>query len=280
MKRLIAALALVVCANCLIEGQTWRYQRRHRQQAPVPAPTPVPAPVPATLSVADQIVADMQGQNEGHPHGVPLSWDFANGPMVDMANDPQGNRAAVQWGAVYADATGSFSTNTRINIRSCEIYWKQKSTGTWITGTKTSQPQIDLYAENFSASYGSANTRIEQDGTISVLPTANRVAHFYPRDRFPIIPTDVAGWVAICQMRLILNNQSGVDDRSLAHYLGSVGADYYPSTSGPGIENNPPIAGGKFKYIKSDWRSFAMTTLGQSQLESNPPPIDLSGVLP
>jgi hypothetical protein len=34
------------------------------------------------------------------------------------------------------------------------------------------------------------------------------------------------------------------------------------------------------KYVRDNWRSFAMTTLTLSQLQSNPPPINLSGILP
>jgi hypothetical protein len=78
----------------------------------------------------------------------------------------------------------------------------------------------------------------------------------------------------------VLINPNGVDDRASASFLFSVGADPYPDTTGPGIENNVAIAGGKSKYVRSSWRSFAMTTMTQAQLTSNPPPIDLTGILP
>jgi hypothetical protein len=50
--------------------------------------------------------------------------------------------------------------------------------------------------------------------------------------------------------------------------------------NGPGIDDNPSVGNGKLKYVRNSWRSFAMTTLTQSQLEQNPPPIDLTGILP
>jgi hypothetical protein len=78
-------------------------------------------------------------------------------------------------------------------------------------------------------------------------------------------------------MRLVVDNPAGPDDRASARLLGNVGGDYYPSPTGPGILNNPGIGGGKFKYIRTEWRSFAMTTLTKQQLERNPPPITFAG---
>jgi hypothetical protein len=86
--------------------------------------------------------------------------------------------------------------------------------------------------------------------------------------------------VAIFAARLIAGNAALPDDRGKARYLAGAGADYYPAVSGPGILNNPSVGNGKLKYVRIDWRSFAMTTLPQNQLASNPPPVDLSGILP
>ncbi len=122
--------------------------------------------------------------------------------------------------------------------------------------------------------------RNESDGTISVTAGNGYNFHFYPSNRGAIDPTDIGGVVAIFQARLIVANPALADDRVLAQYLCSAGADYYPSTTGPGIQNNPSVGNGKMKYVTSVWRSFAMTTLTQSQLESNPPPVDLTGILP
>jgi hypothetical protein len=63
----------------------------------------------------------------------------------------------------------------------------------------------------------------------------------------------------------------------------SSGADYYPALTGgwPGSADfNPGVAAGKMKYVKTIWRSFAMSTVSQSQLESNPPPVNLTGIAP
>src|ERR1700743_622877 len=54
-------------------------------------------------SVAAQIRSDMQGENEGFPHGVPRSFDWASRPVIVMGNNANGGRAIEAWGAVYQD---------------------------------------------------------------------------------------------------------------------------------------------------------------------------------
>ena len=240
-----------------------------------------PPPPPPPSNPAAQIAADMQGHNEGHPHGVPSTWDFYSGPFTQMGNNPAGNSAIEMWGAVYVDASGNPATNTRVNIRGCQAWWLRASSGQWIKGADTSTPDVGSYAEDFSADYGAADVVSLPDGSISVTAGNGHMTHFYaPYPRIQIDPQDFGGVVSICQMRLVLADPNGPDDRGIARFLGEVGADYYPSTTGPGIQNNPGIAGGKFKYVQSGWRSFAMTTLSQSDLAANPPPINLTGVAP
>jgi hypothetical protein len=242
---------------------------------------PPSSPAPPGMSAAAQISADMQGNNEGHPHGVPSYFDFYTGPFIVMGNQPAGNKAVALWGGLYIDSGGNPATNTRVNIRNCQLYWKRASTGAWTRGVLTNTPEVGSYAEDFSQDFGLAAVRTESDGTISFTAGGGRVSHFYaPYPRIPIDPNDFGGVVSVCEARLILNNPNGPDDRAIAKYLLDTGADYYPDTTGPGIENNPGIGGGKLKYVTTDWRSFAMSTLTQNQLDSNPPPINLGGVLP
>ncbi len=87
---------------------------------------PITPPTITSTSFADQIAADMQGTNEGYPHGVPLSYDWANGPVVDMGNNSNGQKAITSWGVVYVAAQGSLATNTRVNLRDLQLYFLQK----------------------------------------------------------------------------------------------------------------------------------------------------------
>ena len=254
--------------------------------AGTPPPTTPPTTTPPTsgLSVATQVAQDMQGNNEGNPHGVPLSYDWAVGPSVVMGNNPNGWQAITSWGSVYEAAEGNPATNTRVNIRNMRTYLLQKSTGKWLLLQNTSQPDGAAYLEDFSGDTNQpGDVRNEADGTISVTAGGGYNFHFYPVDRASINPNDVGGVVVVVEARLIVANLTRPDDRSIARYLVGSGADYYPALTGSwpgGADYNPGVALGKMKYVKSDWRSFAMTTLTESQLANNPPPINFSGIAP
>ena len=232
------------------------------------------------MSVADQIAADMQGKHEGFPHGVPLSYDWANGPLLEMGNNSKGQNAITCWGAVYVAAQGHAAVNTRVNIRNMRLYFLQKSAGVWQPLQNTSAPDGASYPEDFQGNPVPPDVRKESDGTISVMPGKGYCFHFYPSNRGSINSNDIGGIVAIFDARLIVRNPGLPDDRGSARYLADAGADYYPRVSGPGILNNPSVGIGKLKYVQSNWRSFAMTTLPRSQLASNPPPVNLNGILP
>ena len=242
------------------------------------------APPSSTLSVAKQIAQDMRGENEGHPHGVPLNYDWAIRPVMSMGNDPTGWKAITAWGSVYEAAEGNPATNTRVNIRNMRTYLLQKSTGKWLLLQNTSKPDGAAYLETFAGNASKpADVRQEPDGTISVRVGAGYNFHFYPHDRASIDPEDLEGIVVVVEARLIVADTSKPDDRKSARYLLDSGADYYPALTGgwPGTADyNPGVALGKLKYVRSEWRSFCMTTLTQSQLERHSPPIDFSGIAP
>jgi hypothetical protein len=235
-------------------------------------------------SAAGQTAADMLGPNEAAPHGVPLTFEWAHGPVVIMGNDPQGWRAITSWGAVYVPASGNPASNTRVNIRDMQTYYLQKSSGKWLLLQNTSTPTGAAYREDFSGDLNKpADIRLEPDGTISATAGEGFNFHFYPRSRALIDPSDLGGIVVVLQARLIVGDPSKPDDRRTARYLCGSGADYYPDLTGgwPGNASfNPGVAVGKLKFVKPQWRSFAMTTLSESQLQRNPPPVSLTGILP
>lgn len=250
----------------------------------VAAQAPVSSPSDAGgISVAAQISDDMTGGNEGAPHGVPLSYDWAVGPTHGLENAaPSGWKAATAWGLVYQAAEGNMATNTRINIRNVQFYLLQKSTNKWLLLQNTNSPDGANYIEDFSTDATEpADERTEPDGSLSVIPGSGYTFHFYPRERAPISPDDIAGIVTLFEARLIVGNTSKPDDRALARYLAGSGGDYWPDVVGgmaPGQTVAPLIAGGKLKYVQTYWRSYAMTTLAASQLASNPPPVNLDNV--
>ena len=102
-------------------------------------------PTSTGTSVADRIAGDMQGKNEAYPHGVPLSYEWANGPVVIMGNNSKGWQAITSWGAVYEDSKGNPATNTRVNIRDMQTYVLLQSTGKWLLVQNTSSPMGAAY---------------------------------------------------------------------------------------------------------------------------------------
>jgi hypothetical protein len=246
--------------------------------------TAAPSPLP---SLVVQIANDMTGVNEADPRGWPPSW--GERPQLGLGNaPPSGWTASTAWGVVYVASQGNSATNTRVNLRDMQLYFLSKSKGTWSLLQSTGKPDGEAYPEDFSGNSKGADVRTESDGTISVTAGMGTRAgynfHFYPDVRGAINPNDVGGIVALFQARLIVGNPNLPDDRSTANYVAESGADYWPSLTGalPASYNGvtPPVGNGKFKYVRSNWRSFAMTTMTQSQLANNPPPINLSGVLP
>jgi hypothetical protein len=247
------------------------------------APGTLAAPATLSSSVISQIAGDMRGANEGHPHGVPLTYGWATGPMRGNATNPAANwKAATAWGVAYEAAEGNPAKNTRVNIRNMRFYLLQKRTNKWILLQNTSAPDGGLYIEDFSHNAAkAADVRNEFDGSISVTAGGGYVFHFYPRQRARINPKDIAGIITIFEARLILSDPKGPDDRGEARYLAASGGDYWPDIVGgllAGTTIAPLIDGGKLKYVQTYWRSFAMTTLTEGQLARNPPPISLTGI--
>jgi hypothetical protein len=249
-----------------------------------PSKPPSDPPSDPDSSVATQVFSDMTGQNEAFPHGVPSSWDFAQGPVITMGNNSQGWKAIEAWGVLYVPTSGNPATNTRVNIRNMQTYFLSKSTGKWLVLQNTSDPDGADYFEDFSGdSNFPADVRTEPDGSISAKTSAGYVFHFYPSDRATINPSDIGGIVTTLEARLIVDNPAKADDRSIAKFLVGSGADYYPALTGswPGNATfDPGVGNGKLKFVDSAWRSFSMTTCTLAQLKSSPPPVDFTGILP
>jgi hypothetical protein len=224
-----------------------------------------------------QIANDM-GVNDAPPHGVPSSFGFYTGSVINQGNSPPSTSAPafVYWGTVYIPATGNRSVNTRVNIRDCRAYWKRTSTGAWTSFGPETPRDIADYPEDFQGRSVRSNVRTELDGSISVFPQTGKTSHFNgPYPRIPVPYDDVAGIVTVCEARLIKDDPAGIDDRNTAKFLINMGADYYQSVTGSGIENNPSIGGSRFQFVTTAWRSFAFTTLSYAQLVSDPPPVDM-----
>ena len=59
-------------------------------------------------------------------------------------------------------------------------------------------------------------------------------------------------------------------------YLLNMGGDYWLDLGAPwdNFKTNGGIGMGRFKYVRTNWQAFNMTTLPESELRRNPPPIE------
>jgi len=279
---------LIICT--LLSGHAWRAgaseDEGKRSEFITAQPVPRSVLTSAEQYTLSEVANDMQGDNEGHPHGVPPSYSFYSRPVLNNGNNTTNengtNHAFTVWGTIYVDATGNPARNTRVAIRSCRAAWKRASSGAW-RWQMVPRNALDAsdYPENFQGKPSVSDSRLEPDGSTSYLPQVGRTTHFFgPYPRIPIVAGDVGGIIAVCEAKLVVDNREGIDDRSVARFLVNVGADYYVSDSGGGVYNNPSIAGGKFKFARSEWRAFGMTTLPYDDLLRDPPPTAiLSGIV-
>lgn len=220
----------------------------------------------------DEIINDMKLSHEGIPHGVPISYDWYSNPVVHNALPfaSFSSPTITNWGQFYEDSYGNLASNTRVQIRSIKTYYLSRQSNQWSELQIVSPIDGAWYPENFVGSSVTANNRNEVEG-ISATAGNGYCFHFWKRDRSAINSSDIAGVFITIEARLIENNSNLPDDRASARYLLSAGADYWSDNS-PSATNSS-IGTGRFKYVRTGWQHFNFTTVSESNLRSNPPPV-------
>ncbi len=150
---------------------------------------------PGTINSAQAIADDMRLAHEGHPHGVPASFDWARGPRIGMGNDPRGFRALIAWGQLYEDAEGNPAANTRVQIRDMRAYVLSVRDGQWHLAQRAQRVEGAAYREDFAGDANRpADVRVGEDGSISVTAGDGHNFHFWPSTgRVSMIPTTLRG---------------------------------------------------------------------------------------
>lgn len=232
----------------------------------------------------------MTGKHEGCLEGQPEAFSWNKKPEADNPVPPPNYSAMTYWGVIYADCAGNQASNTRVQVANMKAYALLKSIGKW--QLIQSQGRIDgcYYSEDWKTTECSLNTR---SGTVgqSIKLSPHMLVHFYAGDgRSTIDTNDVVGMFITGQARLILDNSSLPDDRVQAKLLMDLGGDWWQNENAP-YPNNEQIGLGKFKYLKSDWRTFNMIltkdsfiapsvgeehshTISSAPIIANPPPVN------
>jgi hypothetical protein len=232
--------------------------------------------------VARLLKHDMSGTHAGRMHGVPPTYNWAKRPQVGVGNHPDrdGFHAVSAWGQVYEDIHGSPARNVRVACRDISLWLLSRRTGTWRRANASKGVNGANYVEDYTGNASKpALLRQERHGAVSATLGGGYNFHFYAiRGRAQIDPSDIGGVVAMYSARVIKDDPSGVDERHLARYLASAGADYWLDRyvgAGPGSVADVGI--GKARYLTSNWLTLTMSTLPLHELFRNPPPVCLRG---
>jgi hypothetical protein len=234
---------------------------------------------PAVL--ARLIAKDMVGKHQGRMHGVPRSYNWAEGPRVGRGHRPGKYRAMSVWGSIYEDAKGSPARNVRVACRDIQGWALSRSTGRWRRVVGSREVFGANYVEDFSGNASiPADLRDEPGGAVSATLGNGYNFHFFPnRPRRWIDGADLAGVVTLYSAKVIVDDPDGPDERHLARYLATAGGDYWLDKS-VGTEDGvtvDDIGIGKARYLDSTWTTVTMSTIGIRQLSANPPPVCLHG---
>jgi hypothetical protein len=232
--------------------------------------------------LAKLLKRDMTGKHQGRMHGVPSTYNWAKRPRIGAGNGPErhGFHAISAWGQIYEDLHGSPARNVRVSCRDISIWILSKRTGRWRRCNASKRINGANYVEDFNGNASKpASLRDEPGGAVSATLGGGYNFHLYSiRGRAKIDPYDVGGVVSIFSARVIKDDPYGVDERHLARYLASAGADYWLDQyvgAYPGTVRDVGI--GKARYLTSDWLTLTMSTLPLRKLQKHPPPICVRG---
>ena len=232
--------------------------------------------------VASMLAHDMVGKHAGRMHGVPSNYNWAKRPRVGVGNHParHGFHAVSAWGQIYEDINGSPARNVRVSCRDISLWLLSRRTGRWRQANASKGVNGANYVEDFVGNASKpADLRDDPHGAVSATLGGGYNFHLYAlRERTVIDPEDVAGVVSVYSARVIKDDPAGPDERHLARYLASGGADYWLDKyvgAEPGTVADVGI--GKARYLGPDWLTLTMSTLPLRKLEANPPPVCLRG---
>ncbi|MXG89070.1 hypothetical protein [Nocardioides flavescens] len=225
------------------------------------------------------LAQDMRGRHAGLMHGVPLSYNWAHGPRVGQGSHPGPFHAISAWGQVYEAADGSPATNVRVACREISV-WLLMRSGRWRRVNASRAVNGANYVEDFSGNASKpTDLRTEPGGAVSATLGGGWNFHLYStRARAVIDPAQVEGVVSLFSAKVVMDDPSGPDQRHLARWLASAGADYWlDSTVAPAPGTVADAGIGKARWVTPQWRTFTMSTLSRRRLERSAPPVCLLG---
>lgn len=223
-------------------------------------PTPPTPPTPATtINTLDQVYACMAGgAHQSPPEGVPGFWSWGSGPELDNPRPPANRAAMTYWGQLYYDASmASTAKNARVELRNAESHLLVPSG--WVVMQQDPQPGGGRYQEPFTNNDSWAPyTRTEPDGGLSLAMSPGHMFHFYGHSR-PLVASGVTGAFSTVQVRIVLDNPAGVDDRANLHVVVNMGMDWWADQTTGDITQASQMCESRFMKIRTDgqWQAVS-----------------------
>jgi hypothetical protein len=222
----------------------------------------VPAP---NALVVRMLPSDMTAPGEVRPHGVPPSYDWANGPRPRRSAPPADFTAVTAWGQLYRCAGAPADRDDTIELRDLQLWtliggrWKQAQQPSVVDGSS--------FPESYMGRPVAARVVARGRTSTSVRMRAGYNFHFWPgtgRVRFDARKVQALA-VIVTARRIAHGRASGC-------VALNVGADYWRSISAPaaGSANANDAGIGRFKRVTRRWRAFSMTTASAQTLTRHP----------
>jgi hypothetical protein len=233
-----------------------------------PAPGGGQPPRPRPGAVASMLRSDMTTPHEARPHGVPSSYDWAQGPRPRSAAPPAGFTAFTAWGQLYRCAGTAFDPDATVELRDLETW--ELASGRWTRVQHASVLGGAAFAEDYVGPTAAARVVARGPKGTRVRMRVGRNFHFWPAAGRVRFDARKVSDVAVVVRARRVDRRAGRGCLVL-----SVGADYWRSLTAPAAgSGNAVDAGiGRFKRVGASWRAFSMTTASAATLARHPLPL-------
>jgi hypothetical protein len=227
--------------------------------------------------------------HEARPFVLPARWTGAwyRGPFLTMGNRFHGDafpwwydpaplprnawwRYPTPWFKVFGEedpndprATLYAATNTRVQIRNIRLFLRRSS---WSLAQTIAAPISDLFSYDMVsvASYGGHRDESANGGGTShkIQPGATVVPHGYGVPHYVSDPENITGVAVDAEVRLILDNPVGTDDRAQAKCVVAIACDlfYNGGEPMPALGYWCAVACAGFARVTNSWQRIGFNT--------------------
>lgn len=225
------------------------------------------------LSIADVIAQNTAGQSEGHPVGVPSSWDWYAGVYKPAGNSapPSDFTAVTGWGAVYQEVGEPAYTNpnAKVEVANAKTYVHLK-TGEWVLVQDQSTNQLaggHFYTDLAgNVAIPMTTSALSNGGIAFSTPPTGYNDHFWSTSR----GTYPANMVDAVYVQMDMR----VTDPNL-NLIAIVGADWWRSPSAPyasDFSNNPAAGTSNWAELSTQWTTLGFYSSTTAQFQADLPP--------